>query len=258
MRRKMTYLLVAVLATVFLSATVGSGGSSTMDDRIESAAKNSYVFKTYLRNDDIDVRSENGVVTLTGTVPDDSLKSLAEETVANLPGVKRVDNGLVVKEKQPVEHSDAWLRARVSLALLFHRNVSALKTDVDVKDGVVMLRGEASSEAQKELTTEYAKEVEGVKQVKNEMTVVPESGKKPQETLGEKIDDASITAQVKLTLFLHKATSWINTEVDTTDGAVTLRGKARNAAERDLVTRLASDIHGVKSVKNDMTVEGSE
>jgi hypothetical protein len=36
--------------------------------------------------------------------------------------------------------------------------VSAGKTEVDVKDGIVTLRGEATSQAQKDLTTEYAKE----------------------------------------------------------------------------------------------------
>ena len=60
---------------------------------------------------------------------------------------------------------------KVKATLLFHRSVSASKTEVDVKDGIVTLRGKAASEAQKELTTEYAKDVEGVKDVKNEMTV---------------------------------------------------------------------------------------
>jgi len=47
--------------------------------------------------------------------------------------------------------------------LLFHRNVNALKTEVSVKDAVATLRGEADSESQKELTTEYAKDVTGSK-----------------------------------------------------------------------------------------------
>jgi len=42
---------------------------------------------------------------------------------------------------------------------------------VYVKDGVVTLQGEASSLAQKELTTEYAKDVDNVKEVKNNMTI---------------------------------------------------------------------------------------
>ena len=60
---------------------------------------------------------------------------------------------------------------KVKTALLFHRNVRATKTDVNVKDGVVILSGEASSRAQKELTTEYARDIDNVKEVKNEMTV---------------------------------------------------------------------------------------
>jgi hyperosmotically inducible periplasmic protein len=59
----------------------------------------------------------------------------------------------------------------VKVTLLFHRSVSANTTEVDVKDGIVTLRGDASSQAKKELTTEYAKDVEGVKDVNNEMTV---------------------------------------------------------------------------------------
>ena len=48
-------------------------------------------------------------------------------------------------------------------ALLFHRNVSATGTTVYMKNGIVTLQGEASSLAQKELTTEYAKDVDNVK-----------------------------------------------------------------------------------------------
>jgi osmotically-inducible protein OsmY len=45
--------------------------------------------------------------------------------------------------------------------------VSAGTTEVDVKDGIVTLRGDTASQTQKELTTEYAKDVEGVKDVNN-------------------------------------------------------------------------------------------
>jgi len=36
---------------------------------------------------------------------------------------------------------------------------------------------------------------------------------------------------------------------------VTLHGEAKNAAERDLATKLAEDIDGVKHVTNKMTVK---
>jgi osmotically-inducible protein OsmY len=178
---------------------------------------------------------------------------LAQETVAGLPGVKNVDNKLEVKGERAAEKSDAWLSAKVKTTLLFHRSVSGLKTGVNVKDGIVTLQGEATSQAQKELTTEYAKDVEGVKDVKNEMTL-SKTAKKTPRTAGEKIDDASITAQVKMALLFHRSTSALSTKVETKHGVVTLSGKARNIAEKDLVTKLVEDVNGVKSVKNQMTV----
>ena len=73
--------------------------------------------------------------------------------------------------------------------------------------------------------------------------------------MGEKIDDASITAQVKMTLLYHRSTSALNTTVTTKKGVVTLGGKAKNAAEKDLATKLVNDVNGVKSVNNRMTIE---
>ena len=243
-------LLAAAVALLLLNTPVQA---ENMDSRIESSARQSYVFKTYLQNDDIKIESKNGAVTLTGMVTENFHKSLAQETVAGLPGVKSVDNRLEVKGEFPTANSDAWLREKVRVTLLFHRSVSAGTTEVDVTDGIVTLRGEAGSQAQKELTTEYAKDVEGVKEVKNEMSVAKTP--KKERTVGEKIDDASITAQVKMTLLSHHSTSAINTKVETKRGKVTLYGKARNAAEMNLATKLASDVNGVTAVKNRMVIE---
>jgi len=55
-------------------------------------------------------------------------------------------------------------------------------------------------------------------------------------------------------LFSHHSTSALHTGVTTTDGAVTLTGVARNDAEKSLVTKLTSDINGVTSVINNMTI----
>jgi osmotically-inducible protein OsmY len=191
---------------------------------------------------------------LTGTVTKASDKSLAQDTVASLPGVISVDNQLQVSGEQPAEHSDAWIGWKVKSALLFHRNVSATGTDVDVKDGIVTLTGQASSLAQRELTTEYAKDVDNVKGVKNDMTIA-QTPATPDATIGDKIDDASITAEVKSSLLSHHSTSALRTTVSTTDGVVTLGGVAKNEAEKSLVTKLATDINGVTSVINNMTIE---
>jgi len=251
---KAMYRVALMMAAVALMVTSVPVRASEMDDRIESSARKSYIFKTYLQGDDIKIESKDGVVTLTGVVADASRKVLAEETVAGLPGVKSVDNRLGIKGAPPTANSDAWISEKVRAALLFHRSVSGSTTEVHVKDGIVTLRGEVSSQAQKELTTEYATDVEGVKDVKNEMTM-SQTSRTTSEFVMESIDDASITALVKMTLLYHRSTSALRTKVETNEGVVTLDGIAKNAAEKELVTKLVYDINGVRSINNRMTIE---
>jgi osmotically-inducible protein OsmY len=122
-----------------------------------------------------------------------------------------------------------------------------------MKEGTAILKGEASSQAQKDLVTEYTKDVVGIKGVQNEMSITnPDKSTEP--TIAEMIDDASITAQVRMALLSHRSTSILSTMVSTSDGIVTVGGKANNVAEIDLVTKLVSDINGVKNVMNSMSI----
>lgn len=247
-----------VCLTLVLSAMLLSQSplrASEMDGKIEAAAKSSYVFKTFLIDDAIKTESKDGAVTLTGTVHEDSHKQLAQDTVAALPGVLSVNNQIEVKESPPA-NSDTWLYLKVKGALAYHRSVSAYNTKVELKEGVVTLTGEAASQAQKDLTTEYARDVDGIKDVKNEMTVASATAK-PKETWAELIDDASITAQVRMALLTHRSTSAFKTTVTTAEGVVTVGGAAKNTAEKELVTKLVTDINGVKSVMNNMVVEAA-
>jgi len=241
--------ILAVTALALMAMSPALRASET-DERIVSAFKMSYVAQTYLSDDAVKAESKDGVVTLSGTVNTQSHKGLAEETALNLPGVRSVDNRLELKAEYPAEKSNEWIAMNIKSALLYHRSVSATKTEVYVEEGIVTLRGEASSEAQKELTTEYA-DIEGVREIRNEMTVSNIS-EKPEQTLQEKIDDASITAQVKIALMVHRSTSALKTSVSTQEGVVTVSGTAQNAAEKALVTKLVNDIHGVNSVVNNM------
>jgi len=246
---KYSFIAAAIVA-VILSMSI-SAYASDMDDQIESSFKKSFVYKTYLKDEHIKIASKDGVVTLSGEVFDDAHKPMAGNTAEAITGVKSVDNKIVIREDRLPENSDTWIRMKVQTALVFHSNVSASKTEVTVKNGVVTLKGEASSSAKKELTTQYAKEVEGVKSVINNMKLA-----KP-ESMGEKMDDASITAQVKMTLLLHSSTSAIRTSVTTKDGVAMVSGKAQNAAEVDLVTKLVEDVDGVIGVVNTMSIDAS-
>jgi hyperosmotically inducible protein len=246
-------VLVFTAALVF---TGGSGRAAEMDKRIESSFKRSFIYETYLKDEHITITSEYGVVILSGTVADEIHRPMAQDTAEALPGVISLDNRIEVTGDRPVANSDPWLRMKVMTALLFHRSINSTKTEVNVNEGIVTLTGEASTQTQKERTIECAKDVEGVKGITNEMTVATTSIQ-PDQIWSRKIDDASITAQVKMTLASHRSTSGLNIKVTTRDGLVTLRGEARSAAEKDLVTRQATDIDGVRRVVNNMTIEAT-
>jgi len=73
------------------------------------------------------------------------------------------------------------------------------------------------------------------------------------QTMGENIDDASLTASVKSSLVGDKAANLTRVEVDTTNGVVSLNGvveSAQQKAREEVVRR----VNGVKGVKNNLQV----
>ena len=112
--KSMFPLTLATIVAGMLTSSTALYAADT-DSRIETAAAKSYVFKTYLKDDSIKTESKDGIVTLTGTVAEASHKSLAENTVESLPGVKSVNNQLLINGEQPAEHSDAWINVKVNL-----------------------------------------------------------------------------------------------------------------------------------------------
>jgi hyperosmotically inducible protein len=234
---------------VFIAGPIALFASSETDNKIEDAAKASYNYQTVLENH-VKVKAKDGVVTLSGTVQDKDERNLAVDTVENLPGVVAVNNEIKVEPTHP-EKSDGWIAVKIRSHLLTKANVSVTSTKVVVNDGHVVLSGTADNIAQKDLTALYAKDIDGVKSVKNEIVIkdaVPS-------TMSEKIDDASITSQVKYALLSHKSTSALKTKVTTNEGVITVTGEASSAAEKSMVSKLAGDVRGVKSVNNSMTVK---
>lgn len=118
----------------------------------------------------------------------------------------------------------------------------------------VTLEGEAADEVQMEVALENAADIDGVTEVKNEMTVA-EPAPADLRSMGDKFDDATIVAKAKAELMTHRSTSALQTAVESHDGEVTLTGVAQSQAERELAGKLVAAINGVTSVKNEMTVE---
>jgi len=127
---------------------------------------------------DIDVTTNNGVVTLTGTAQSDEAKDLAGMLAKDTDGVHRVDNEIRVngeataaaKAQNAADDageaiSDAWITSNVKSSYLLSSNLSGLDISVDTKNGVVALSGTVMSSEEKDLAIQTAENIKGVKEV---------------------------------------------------------------------------------------------
>ena len=77
-----------------------------------------------------------------------------------------------------------------------------------------------------------------------------------QETVGEYIDGAAITAEIKVKLADDAETSALNIEVKTMDaGVVQLSGFAKSQREKNRAGDIARSVKGVLAVHNDLIVK---
>jgi osmotically-inducible protein OsmY len=73
-------------------------------------------------------------------------------------------------------------------------------------------------------------------------------------TVGETIDDATITARVKTALLNDPQVGGMKIDVDTTLGVVTMSGVVKTQAEETRAVQLARNVDGVKDVKSTLQV----
>ncbi|MGE5240598.1 MAG: BON domain-containing protein [Bacteroidota bacterium] len=76
-----------------------------------------------------------------------------------------------------------------------------------------------------------------------------------QESTGEYIDDAAITAKVKNQLLQDKNVSGLQVTVETYKGRVQLSGFVSSQYEKIKAEKLARGVPGVRSVSNDLIVK---
>jgi len=75
------------------------------------------------------------------------------------------------------------------------------------------------------------------------------------ETAGEYVDDSTITASVKAKLVGEKTANLTRIDVDTTNQVVSLTGIVESPDQKARAEQLASQVGGVKSVKNNLQVQ---
>ena len=72
---------------------------------------------------------------------------------------------------------------------------------------------------------------------------------------GQQIDDTVITSKIKTAFVKDPAVSTLNIGVETFKGTVQLSGFANNQTEVSRAVELASDVQGVRSIKNDIRLK---
>lgn len=75
------------------------------------------------------------------------------------------------------------------------------------------------------------------------------------ETLGQQIDDTTITTTVKAKLAAEKTATLTRVGVDTNRGVVQLSGVVSSAADRALAEQVARNVGGVKNVINNLQIQ---
>jgi len=73
-------------------------------------------------------------------------------------------------------------------------------------------------------------------------------------TVGETIDDTTITTRVKTAMLNDPAVGGLRIDVDTFKGVVTLSGRVKSQAERDQAIALARQVDGVAEVKDALQI----
>ncbi len=158
----------------------------------------------------IDVSTQNGVVTLQGSVGSEAERRQAVAIARSTDGVRdvidqlRVDAGMPGEQRGPgagepsrtpdspaaerapakgtdrkavgVDPPDPWITMKIQSKYFLDADVKGRLIDVDTKDGVVTLKGTVDTAEQKQEAEQIARGTEGVKRVVNQLVVGPSGG----------------------------------------------------------------------------------
>ncbi|GHC32356.1 hypothetical protein GCM10010082_28470 [Kushneria pakistanensis] len=113
--------------------------------------------------------------------------------------------------------------------------------NVDVYNGFVLLTGQVGSDAQKARTNELATRLQGVRQLRNELSVGPNSSTQ------QRLQDTWVTSRVKARLAAGKRIDNERVRILTENGTVYLMGMVR-PHEADYLVQLASQTSGVERI----------
>jgi len=213
------------------------------NDELRNDVEDELFWEPRVDNEAIAVASDDGDVTLRGTVGSFREKREAANAAKRVYGVKSVDNGLSVRLLDADKRDDADLRGAVLQALMLDTIVPS-SIDASVQDGMVTLTGMATFNYQRAEAEFVAGNVLGVIGLDDEveLTLDDPSPSDVRHSIKKAFKrDASLDAEAL--------------SIDTFDGTVTLSGHVESWVERDAAVNAAWAAPGVVSVDDQIVVD---
>ena len=174
---------VLTASVIGCSKPVDSGGlpvSSTTvgtdidDSVITSSVKSALLADADVKSFDFKVETRKGEVLLSGFVDNQSQVDRATAATRAVPGVKDIQNNVVLKGAPTTvgKKVDAGIiTSKVKAALLGDKSIKSFDIAVVTRDDEVLLTGFVDNLTQVERAMEVARGIEGVRLVRNEMSI---------------------------------------------------------------------------------------
>jgi hyperosmotically inducible protein len=146
------------------------------------------------------------------------------------------------------DRPDAWVTTKVKMALLTSEGLLARDVNVDTVDGRVTLHGTVATQAEKSKAEQVASKVEGAKQVRNLLQVVPAK----QEAAASATDD-QVKERVTAKLEANNALKDSSISVQSVNsGVVLLGGKAATLSDAYHAVDVTASVPGVRRVASEI------
>jgi osmotically-inducible protein OsmY len=238
MRASKLQRIALIFAILFISISYLYAADNDLEDKdIKSAIEVEMLVDDSVSSHLINVNTEEGIVTLSGSVDSILAKDRAVEIARSIKGVRSVVDQIDVL---PVTQTDSQIEGNVSDALLNDPAADSYEIKAQVANGVVTLTGRVDSYAEKQLSEEVAKGVKGVRDIENKI-IVDYKTTRP---------DYEIEADIERRLQSDIRVDEELIDVKVTGGNVKLSGTVGSAEERNQA-KLDAWVSGTKSMDTD-------
>jgi hyperosmotically inducible periplasmic protein len=233
--------------------------SSSADASTTKKVKTALGLSRRVAGFEIEVITNDGVVTLTGQVPSEDVKSFAAEIARDTPGVKDVKNEIAVNPTaQPsmegLRVEDLEIKTSILEAFTRSAELGGKHIEVKVENRIVTLSGVVETPAQKNGAEQTARAVNGVAGVTNSLAVTNPQAQSEPPLAAPPEASADLAKKVEFELFRTQAFDTAAMSFKADGGTVTLSGTVRSRAEQLLAERIAQGVPGVKKVVNELRI----